>query len=105
MGCLYSGLSPRSLILNVIRRQKRHCVGFGGANRQGFRGATASVLDGAANAGKLDGCRQPSGSQSLRKAEARRGRALHPVETGEFLSLAGLRFPEIPTGRQAENFR
>ena len=42
---------------------------------------------------------------SPEKQEPAEGRALHPVETGEFLSLAGLRFREIPTGRQAENFR
>jgi len=82
MGCLYSGLSPRSLILNVIRRQKRHCVGFGGANRQGFRGATASVLDGERNAGKLAGCRQPLGANNPEKQKPAEGRALHPVKPG-----------------------
>ena len=47
----------------------------------------------------------PLGANRSEKQKPAEGRALHPVETGEFLSLAGLRFREIPTGRQAENFR
>ena len=76
MGCLVLRIEPSITHLNLIRRQKRHCVGFRHANRQSFRGATATVLDAAANGGKLVGCRQLSGSQSPRKAEARRGAGL-----------------------------
>jgi hypothetical protein len=39
------------------------------------------------------------------KQKPAEGRALHPVETGEFQSLAGLRFPDIASGSQAVIFR
>src|SRR6516162_8873025 len=60
----------------LIRRQTSHCEEFGEAARQGFCGSTATALDGSGIARKLADCRQPSGSATPRKAEARRGAGL-----------------------------
>jgi hypothetical protein len=63
----------------LIRQQIRNRCVLAGANRQDFCGATATALDAAGNGGKLAGIVNLLERDSPEKAEARRGRALHPV--------------------------
>ena len=89
-----------------IRPRTAHRAGFGEADHKGFCGAAVSTVDAArpmtASWRAVVNLLEPDSPEKQKPAE---GRALHPVETGEFQSLAGLRFPDIASGSQAVIFR